>query len=214
MKKLILSITRASVLSIVFLTGIILFAQPSSVVANTLTTSSDTKGGQVITTNQDGTVFLTTQIATPAGSTTQETTANRSNSLRTGMITIPQGFAESFQQLFNSLLSAVMMIAALLVLFYLIAGAFQWITSGGDKGKIEQARNKMFAAVVGIIIVASSYAILILVLNFLGFENLEDLLQNSRSLNERTGIQFVNTAGPTPAPTATPSGQTNLEQLL
>lgn len=192
----------------VFLIGLAVVGQTETAIANTLTTSSDTKGGQVITTNQDGTMFLTTEVATPAGSTTQRTGTTKPNMLNTGIITIPAGFAQSFQQLFNSILSAVMMICALLVLFYLIAGALQWITSGGDKGKIEQARNKMFAAVVGIIIVASSYAILILVLNFLGFESLEDLLQNSRTLNERTGIRFVNTQGPTPTPTATQSGQT------
>lgn len=193
----------------VFLIGLAVVRQTEATIANTLTTSSDTKGGQIITTNQDGTMFLTTQVATPAGSSTQITGTTRPNMLNTSPITVPTGFAQSFQLLFNSVLSTVMMICALLVLFYLIAGALQWITSGGDKGKIEQARNKMFAAVVGIIIVASSYAILILILNFLGFENLEDLLQNSRTLNERTGIRFVNTQGPTPTPTptATQSGQ-------
>lgn len=79
------------------------------------------------------------------------------------------GFAGDIGSLFNAVLSFVMVIAALLVFFYLIMGGIDWITSGGDKGKTESARNKITAAVIGLIILAASYAILQLVLNFLGF---------------------------------------------
>jgi len=92
---------------------------------------------------------------------------------------IPAGFAKSAGEYLNRILSLVMVFAALLVFFYLIWGAFDWITSGGDKGKTEQARGKIIAAVIGIIIIAASYAILLLVLNFLGFENLNDVLKNA-----------------------------------
>ena len=77
----------------------------------------------------------------------------------------------------NGVLSFVMVIAALLVLGYLIMGAMEWITSGGDKGKTEAARNKITAAVVGIIILAASFAILNLVLNFIGFGSLSEALK-------------------------------------
>ena len=79
------------------------------------------------------------------------------------------GFASDIGTLFNAVLSFVMVIAALMVFFYLIMGGIDWITSGGDKGKTESARNKITAAVIGLIILAASYAILQLVLNFLGF---------------------------------------------
>jgi hypothetical protein len=42
-------------------------------------------------------------------------------------------------------------------------GAISWITSGGDKGKIEDARNKITAAVIGILILASAWALFNLV---------------------------------------------------
>jgi hypothetical protein len=94
-----------------------------------------------------------------------------------GDFAAPAGFADNMGSFINGVLSFVMVIAALLVLFYLIWGGIEWITSGGDKGKTESARNKITAAVIGIIILAASFAILQLVLTFLGFTNLNDALQ-------------------------------------
>ena len=96
----------------------------------------------------------------------------------TGTPIQPQrGFARDFGSLLNSVLTIVMVIAALLVFFYLIMGGIEWITSGGEKGKTEAARNKITAAVVGLIILAASYAIFTLVLRFLGFNDVQDALQ-------------------------------------
>jgi hypothetical protein len=88
-----------------------------------------------------------------------------------------KGYATDIGSVINGVLSFVMVIAALLVLFYLILGGIEWITSGGDKGKTESARNKITAAVIGIIILAASFAILQLVLTFLGFASLDDALK-------------------------------------
>lgn len=86
------------------------------------------------------------------------------------------GFATDIGALINAVLSFVMVLGALLVFFYLIWGGIEWITSGGDKGKTEGARNKITAAVIGLIILAASYAILQLILRFLGFTGLNDAL--------------------------------------
>lgn len=98
-----------------------------------------------------------------------------------------KGFASDIGLLINSVLSFVMVIAALLVFFYLIWGGIEWITSGGDKGKTENARNKITAAVIGLVILAASYAILLLILNFLGFNGLsgeEGVFGNITPINE------------------------------
>lgn len=94
-----------------------------------------------------------------------------------------RGFATDVGTLINAVLSFVMVIAALLVFFYLIWGGIEWITSGGDKGQTEKARNKITSAVIGLVILAASYAILTLVLRFLGFSNLNDVLSNPRGIN-------------------------------
>lgn len=98
-------------------------------------------------------------------------------------VEVGTGFATDFGSLLSALLTFVMVIAALLVFLYLIWGGIEWITSGGDKGKTQAARSKIIAAVVGLIIVASSYAILLLALNFLGFESLNDVFEQTKTLS-------------------------------
>lgn len=58
-------------------------------------------------------------------------------------------------------------IGALLVLLYFVWGAFDWITSAGDKGKIEAARNKMLNAFIGLLLLVTSYTIIGFVSNLL-----------------------------------------------
>lgn len=97
-------------------------------------------------------------------------------------IVAPKGFATDIGTLINGALSFIMVIAALLVFMYLILGGIEWITSGGDKTKTEGARNKITAAVVGLIILAASYAILLIILNFLGFSDLGSVFEEVKGL--------------------------------
>ncbi|MBP7768516.1 hypothetical protein KA082_01650 [Candidatus Woesebacteria bacterium] len=95
-----------------------------------------------------------------------------------GTITVGTGWATNFGALISFVLTLVMVIALLLVLLYLIMGGIEWITSGGDKGKTEAARNKITAAIIGIIILASAYALVQLVAYVLGFASFEDAVTN------------------------------------
>lgn len=63
------------------------------------------------------------------------------------------------QFIITNAISIVFIIAILLVLFFLIWGAFDWITSGGDKEKVAQARKKIMAALIGLIILALAFVI-------------------------------------------------------
>ncbi len=49
--------------------------------------------------------------------------------------------------------------AGLAALIYLLLGAFSWVTSGGSKENVEKARDKIQAAVVGVILVVVVLAI-------------------------------------------------------
>jgi hypothetical protein len=51
-------------------------------------------------------------------------------------------------------------IGGILVLIYFLWGALSWITSGGEKGKIEEARNRITQAALGLVILVGSYAII------------------------------------------------------
>lgn len=115
-------------------------------------------------------VFAALQAVSPA-------VAQTTSVLGGTALSTPTGFATNMGSVINGVLSFVMVIAALLVFFYLIWGGIEWITSGGDKGKTESARNKITAAVIGIIILAASFAILQLVITFLGFGSVDEALQ-------------------------------------
>jgi len=59
-------------------------------------------------------------------------------------------------------------VAIVVALFFLIFGGIKWITSGGDKAQLETARNTIIAAVIGLILVFSSFFLLNITLNFFG----------------------------------------------
>lgn len=65
-------------------------------------------------------------------------------------------------------LSLAMAVGALLVFAFLIMGAFEWITSGGDKGKLDAARNRIVNAVIGLLILSASVALFTLLQKILG----------------------------------------------
>ena len=67
-------------------------------------------------------------------------------------------------QLARNIITIVFIVAAVMTLFYLIMGAINWISSGGDKGKVEDARNKITSAVIGLLILAAAWAIYQLVI--------------------------------------------------
>lgn len=94
-----------------------------------------------------------------------------------------KGYATDFGNMVSSLINVVMVVAALLVFAYMIWGGVEWITSGGDKSKAESARNKLTAAIIGLVIVAASYAIVTLVVQFLGFGNFQDVFNNIGTIN-------------------------------
>jgi Type IV secretion system pilin len=75
-----------------------------------------------------------------------------------------------FARIVGNILEVVMIISLLLLLYFLVIGAIEWITAAGDKGKIEAARNKMTNAFIGIIILASVVALFTFVQGFLGVE--------------------------------------------
>lgn len=60
---------------------------------------------------------------------------------------------------------ALMVAAILIALFMLIWGGINWITSGGDKTKLQSARNTVIFAIIGLILTLLAFTII----NVLGF---------------------------------------------
>jgi len=70
--------------------------------------------------------------------------------------------------LLGNIIIAAMVIAGLMVFFYLIMGGIQYISSGGDKAQAEAARNRITYALIGLVIVVGSFAITKLIEAFFG----------------------------------------------
>jgi NADH:ubiquinone oxidoreductase subunit 6 (subunit J) len=51
-------------------------------------------------------------------------------------------------------------LGALAVLVYFVLGAINWITAGGDKGKVEKAQQRIIQAFIGLALLVFSVAIL------------------------------------------------------
>jgi hypothetical protein len=64
--------------------------------------------------------------------------------------------------------SAIILVAGLATFGYLIMGGITWITAGGDKGKLEEARSKITNGIIGLAIVASAWAVYLLLDYFFG----------------------------------------------
>lgn len=73
---------------------------------------------------------------------------------------------EKFGSYLSQIITFTFVAAIIIALAFLIYGGIKWITSGGEKGGVEEARNHIIAAVVGLIIVFLSYFILSLVVYF------------------------------------------------
>lgn len=143
--------------------------------------------------DRNGIMFVTTsasESATASATPTATFTPGRM-SVTGEKIIVPKGFASDVGGLINSLLTLVFVISAILVFGSLIWGGFQWITSGGEKGKTDAAKNRIIAAVVGLVILAASYAILTIILRFLGFADLNDVLGSLGTIN---GASATNSA--------------------
>lgn len=63
----------------------------------------------------------------------------------------------------NSLIATIVnilsVIVGVLAIIMIIIGGFQYVTSGGDSGKVTSAKNTLIYAIVGIVIVAFSQTI-------------------------------------------------------
>ena len=68
----------------------------------------------------------------------------------------------------NFLVQALFAIGSIAAVCYLIYGGIKWIISGGDKAGVEAARNHIIAAIVGLIIIVGTFAIISLVYSVLG----------------------------------------------
>lgn len=85
--------------------------------------------------------------------------------------------------LISGAVGVVLLLAGILVFAMLVWGGVQWIMSGGDKAKTEEARNRITAALVGLAVVASAWAIMKLIEYFFGINVLSENVSIPKGYN-------------------------------
>src|SRR5687767_10306010 len=72
--------------------------------------------------------------------------------------------------LISAVASMAIIVSGILVFLYLVWGGIQWITSGGDKTATEKAQQRITNAIIGLAIVAASWALIRIIGAFFGLE--------------------------------------------
>ena len=77
---------------------------------------------------------------------------------------------KSLGKFVSNILTLAFGFAILVVLIMLVWGAFEWITSGGDKETVGKARGRIINALIGLAVLAVAYALAVVAGQFLGFD--------------------------------------------
>lgn len=75
----------------------------------------------------------------------------------------------AISQFLSNFISLIYVAAAIVLIFMILWGAFDWMTSGGDKEKVAAAQRKIINAVIGILLFAIAFAIIRVLGTFTGF---------------------------------------------
>lgn len=73
-----------------------------------------------------------------------------------------------FQKFLPALIGLAFVVGVLIFFFMFIMGAIGWISSGSDKGAMEEAKSKITNALIGLVILFSFYAVALLINSFFG----------------------------------------------
>lgn len=90
-------------------------------------------------------------------------------------ITPPSKGYNDLGKFVTNVINLALSLALLLVLVMLIWGAFEWITSGGDKEAVGKARGRIISALIGLAILAVAFALATVASLFLGFPDLRSI---------------------------------------
>jgi hypothetical protein len=73
-------------------------------------------------------------------------------------------------KLMSNVLALLFFFAGLLTFFFIVIGGIQWITAGGDAKAAQAARDRITAAVVGLIVVVAAFAITLILGQVFGID--------------------------------------------
>lgn len=81
---------------------------------------------------------------------------------------VGSGGVSSISDLISAGFNLAILVAVIFVFGMLIAGGYGWISAGGDKGKVEEARTRITNALIGLAIIAAAWALIKIIGQFFG----------------------------------------------
>lgn len=112
------------------------------------------------------------QVGGPSYSGSTGNTAVHNPALGSFLGTLdPSSSLAYFQMMLPNLIGLLFIIGAIVFLFIMLMGGIQWISSGGDKAALESARGKITNAIIGLVILLGTFAIIKLIETFFWYQH-------------------------------------------
>lgn len=77
----------------------------------------------------------------------------------------------------SNLIELIFIAAGIVFIFMLLWGAFAWLISGGEKEKLASAQQRILHAIIGLVLLAISFALISVIGTFTGFKLFEPELR-------------------------------------
>jgi len=80
------------------------------------------------------------------------------------------GGAAEIARVISTIVGFITIVAGIFFLFQFLIGGIEWISSTGDKQKLEKAQNRLSYAFLGLVVVVGAYGFSAIVGSILGFD--------------------------------------------
>ena len=103
-------------------------------------------------------------VAVPNNIATQACIGTTLNVSDTGATCTGDSTNNTLQSITTTVVNLLSLVVGLISVIFLIFGAFKYITSGGDSGKVTSAKNTILYALIGLVIVSIAQVVVRVVL--------------------------------------------------
>lgn len=83
----------------------------------------------------------------------------------------PEDAVVAIANILSTIIGLITTIAGLYFIFQFMIGGFEWMTSSGDKTRLQKAQERMTHSLIGLIIVVASFALISIIARILGFQS-------------------------------------------
>lgn len=83
------------------------------------------------------------------------------------------GFISSLELYISDIIGLITALATLFFIVYSFLAAYEWVTAGGDSGKVEKAKNRFMWGTLGLVLIVATYSIIGLIGSLVGISILD-----------------------------------------